>query len=100
MTYDFKLSCTLPASPGAVYDAWLGSAAHTAMTGGEAKIVKHIGGDHSAWDGYITGKTVELIEGKRIVQSWRTNRCGDDPPFDAQRRAFALKDRHAAEADP
>jgi hypothetical protein len=26
MTYDFKLSCTLPASPEAVYDAWLDSA--------------------------------------------------------------------------
>jgi activator of HSP90 ATPase len=79
MTYDFKLSCTLPASSEAVYDAWLDSAAHTAMTGGEAKIVKRVGGAHSAWDGCITGKTVELNPGKRIVQSWRTNRCGDDP---------------------
>jgi hypothetical protein len=31
MTYDFKLSCTLPASPGAIYDAWLDSAKHSAM---------------------------------------------------------------------
>jgi hypothetical protein len=23
MTYDFKLSCTLPATPQVVYDAWL-----------------------------------------------------------------------------
>ncbi len=33
MTYTFKLSCTLPAPPGAVCDAWLDSAGHTAMTG-------------------------------------------------------------------
>ena len=30
MTYDFKLSCTLPASPEVVYDAWLDSADWTA----------------------------------------------------------------------
>jgi uncharacterized protein YndB with AHSA1/START domain len=80
MTYDFKLSCTLPASPEAVYDAWLDSAAHSAMTGARAKIVKGVGGAYSAWDGYITGKTVELIPGQRIVQSWRTTEfAGDDP---------------------
>jgi uncharacterized protein YndB with AHSA1/START domain len=80
MTYDFKLSCTLPASPQAVYDAWLDSAAHSAMTGARAKIVKRVGGDHSAWDSYITGKTLELVPGERIVQSWRTTEfAGDDP---------------------
>ena len=80
MTYDFKLSCTLPARPQVVYDAWLDSAAHSAMTGAGAKIVKRVGGAHSAWDGYITGKTIELVAGKRIVQSWRTTQfAGDDP---------------------
>ena len=79
MTYDFKLSCTLTASPEAVYDAWLDSAAHGAMTGARAKIVKGVGGAYSAWDGYITGKTVELVPGKRIVQTWRTSEfAGDD----------------------
>jgi activator of HSP90 ATPase len=73
MTYDFKLSCTLPAAPQAVYDAWLDSAAHSAMTGGAAKIAKRVGGAYSAWDGYITGKTLELLPGKRIVQSWRAS---------------------------
>jgi activator of HSP90 ATPase len=80
MTYDFKLSCTLPATPQAVYDAWLDSAAHGAMTGGAAKIAKRVGGPYSAWDGYITGKTLELIPGKRIVQSWRTSKFGDGDP--------------------
>ena len=80
MSYNFTLSCTLPASPKAVYDAWLDSAEHSAMTGAEAKIVSRVGAAFSAWDGYITGKTVELIPGKRIVQSWRTTEfAGDDP---------------------
>src|SRR5262249_39651787 len=78
MTYDFKLSCTLPAAPEVVYDAWLDSAAHGDMTGGAAKIDNRVGGPYSAWDGYITGKTLELIPGKRIVQSWRTSEFGSD----------------------
>jgi uncharacterized protein YndB with AHSA1/START domain len=80
MTYDFKLSCMLPARPEAVYDAWLDSRAHSAMTGAGATVDKRVGGAHTAWDGYITGRTIELIPGKRIVQSWRTTRfAGDDP---------------------
>jgi len=45
MTYDFKLSCTLPANPQAVCDAWLDSAAHSPMTGAGAKIAKRVGGE-------------------------------------------------------
>jgi activator of HSP90 ATPase len=79
LTYDFKLSCTLPASPEAVYDAWLDSAAHSATTGAAAKVEKRVGGAHTAWDGYVAGKTLELIAAKRIVQSWRTTQfaCAD-----------------------
>ena len=36
MTYDFRLSCTLPASPEAVYDAWLESGRHGEMTAAKA----------------------------------------------------------------
>jgi activator of HSP90 ATPase len=80
MTYDFKLSCTFTASPETVYDAWLDSAAHSAMTGAAAKVEKRVGGAHSAWDGYIAGRTLELIPAKRIVQSWRTTQfTGADP---------------------
>ncbi len=80
MTYDFKLSCTLSATPQAVYDAWLDSAAHGAMTGGAATVDKRVGGAYSAWDGYIAGKTLELIPGKRIVQSWRTSEFAAGDP--------------------
>ena len=46
----------------------------------QAKIANRVGGAYSAWDGYITGKTVELIPAKRIVQSWRTTKFGADDP--------------------
>jgi activator of HSP90 ATPase len=80
LTYDFKLSCDLPAPPQAVYDAWLDSAAHSAMTGSEAKIGKHVGDRYTAWDGYIAGKTLELAPGRRIEQSWRTTEFDPKDP--------------------
>jgi activator of HSP90 ATPase len=80
MTYDFKLSCALPASPEAVYAAWLDSAEHSAMTGAAAEIANQVGGGYSAWDGYIIGKTLELIPDKRIVQTWRTTRFAANDP--------------------
>ena len=80
MTYDFKLSCTLPASPEAVYEAWLDSGRHSAMTGAPAKIGKRVGDAYFAWDGYIEGKTLELVPGRRIVQSWRTSEFADGDP--------------------
>jgi uncharacterized protein YndB with AHSA1/START domain len=80
MSYDFELSCTLPATPEAVYEAWLSSAAHGAMTGAKAKASKKVGAAFSAWDGYIVGKNIELVPGNRIVQSWRTSEFGPDDP--------------------
>jgi uncharacterized protein YndB with AHSA1/START domain len=73
MPYSYKLTATIPASPEAVYDAWLDSASHTGMTGATATASDRIGAEFTAWDGYITGRNIELVRGKRIVQSWRTS---------------------------
>ncbi|HEX8791205.1 MAG TPA: SRPBCC domain-containing protein [Polyangiaceae bacterium] len=68
-----RLTAVLPASADRVYAAWLDSTEHTRMTGGKAVVDPTVGGEHSAWDGYIEGKTLELEPGRRIVQSWRTS---------------------------
>jgi uncharacterized protein YndB with AHSA1/START domain len=76
-TVSIQLSALIPAAPKAVYDAWMSSEGHAAMTGGEAAMIDpRIGGQHSAWNGYISGETLELVPGKRIVQSWH---AGDFP---------------------
>ena len=72
-TYDFSVSDVIPASSDAIYDAWLSSDEHSAMTGGLAEIDPQVGGRYSAWDGYIEGETLELEPKRRIVQSWRTS---------------------------
>src|ERR1700730_3317909 len=80
MTYAFTLTDVIPASPQAIYDAWLDSRGHTAMTGSKAKMSNKLGDEVSAWDGYIRGKNVVLEPGKRIVQTWRTRKFTDVDP--------------------
>jgi activator of HSP90 ATPase len=72
MAYDFELTEILPDTPQQVYDAWMSSEGHTAMTGADATVDPRPGGQYTAWDGYITGHTVALEPGRRIVQTWRT----------------------------
>ena len=47
------------------------------MTGGEANCSDQVGEEFDAWDGYITGKNIELEPNRRIVQSWRTSQFAD-----------------------
>ena len=67
-----RVSATLPATPERIYQAWLDSETHSAFTGSAAQIESRIGGKFSAWDGYISGVTMELQPNRRILQSWRT----------------------------
>jgi activator of HSP90 ATPase len=75
MSFDFTVSDIIPASPPAIYQAWLDSKAHAAMTGGKpARVAAGLGGGFTVWDGYITGKNLALEPGRRIRQSWRTTK--------------------------
>ena len=77
MAYDFVLSTVLPASPQAVYDAWMSSEGHGEMTLTECTIDPRVGGEYEVGDGYITGRTTALEPGRRIVQTWRTSEFAD-----------------------
>ncbi len=49
---------------------------HAAMTGAAA--TSETTGEFTAWDGYITGRTLEAHPGKRLVQAWRTSQFPKD----------------------
>ena len=51
---------------------------HSQLTGGKAKITDKEGTSFSAYDGYCSGKNLQLIKGKLIVQSWRATDWNDD----------------------
>jgi activator of HSP90 ATPase len=70
----------IPASPEEVYDAFIDAKEHSAFTGSKATCDPRVGGGFTAWDGYITGKSLELERGKRIVQEWSTSEWPDGYP--------------------
>ncbi|GAB4197081.1 MAG: hypothetical protein OHK0013_04880 [Sandaracinaceae bacterium] len=74
------MEAELPAPPDVVYAAWIDGAQHGAMTGAPATSEPVVGGAHSAWDGYITGRYLVLAPNERIVQTWRTSEFGQDAP--------------------
>jgi activator of HSP90 ATPase len=80
MKNQFTISTVLPAEPEKVFRAWLSTKEHSAMTGSPAKVEPRVGGAFTAWDGYISGKTLELKPYTRIVQAWRTTEFSEKSP--------------------
>lgn len=76
----FELEARISAAPAAVYRAWLTGREHARMTGGPATGQPSVGADHSAWDGYIRGRNLELEPGVRLLQSWRTAEFPESAP--------------------
>ena len=72
MKGSFELKVRFPVNPQTLYDAWLDSEEHSNMTGGKASCSNKEGEGFSAWDGYISGKTIQLYPHTKIIQSWRT----------------------------
>ena len=79
-TDSIRVSAVIPADPGAIYEAWMSSKGHGAMTGTNATVTARVGGKFTASDGYISGTTLELEPGARIVQSWRTSEFAEEDP--------------------
>ena len=77
---EFQMEETFDATPEELFDSWLSSEGHTAMTGGEASITDGEGDDFTAWDGYITGKNLQLRRPGYIKQSWRTSEFPENQP--------------------
>jgi activator of HSP90 ATPase len=81
MTESFKVSTFFhKISAERIYRAWLDSQEHNGFTGSPAQVDPAVGGEFTAWDGYISGKTIELEPFHRIVQAWRTTEFPEDSP--------------------
>jgi len=62
----------ISATPDEVYETFMDAEKHSAFTGSRATCDPKIGGKFTAWDGYISGRNLELEKGKKIVQEWIT----------------------------
>ncbi len=61
------------ALPEEVYDVLLDPIKHSEFTGSKATGKPEVGAEFTAWEGYISGKNLELEKGKRILQEWSTS---------------------------
>lgn len=75
-----KQKTLIPATPDKVYDAFMEAKKHSAFTGSKATSDPKVGGEFTAWDGYISGRNLELVKGKKIVQEWSTTDWPDKFP--------------------
>ena len=67
---DFKKYYTLPVPPEEVYLALTNPATIQLWTGEPAIMSTDPGSEFSLWDGSITGKNLEFVPNKSIVQQW------------------------------
>jgi len=79
-TETIKQKVIIPATPIEVYEAFVDAKKHSEFTGSKAAFDPKIGGQFTAWDGYIFGKNLELERGKRIVQEWLTTDWPEGQP--------------------
>jgi activator of HSP90 ATPase len=70
-TKTLRQSVLLKATPHAVYEALMDSKKHAEFTRSPAVIRREVGAEFSAFDGWASGTTLELIPDKKIVQKWR-----------------------------
>ena len=102
MKINFEVSAEITAAPQEIYNAWLDSDQHSAMTGGKAIVSGVVGESFTAWDGYIEGRNIELEPGTKIIQHWRTSEFGNSDEnsrlevvFEARREGTIVTIRHS-----
>jgi activator of HSP90 ATPase len=66
----FKKTFKINAEPSDIYSALTNSCTIELWSGYPAKMSEEPGSDFSLWDGDITGKNLEFIKDKRVVQEW------------------------------
>ena len=66
-----KQTVLFNASPNDIFEMLMDSKKHSRFTGAPARISRKVVGKISAYEGYIEGENVELVQDKKIVQKWR-----------------------------
>ncbi|NQY11999.1 MAG: SRPBCC domain-containing protein [Flavobacteriales bacterium] len=80
MSLSFTVKTTIKASAETIYNAWLDSKEHSAMTGGVVTASSDVGGKYTAHNDYIGGENKELVANQKIVQTWRSTEFEEGEP--------------------
>src|SRR5215471_18104215 len=80
-------SIVLPASAESLFVMYTDPAKHAAITGAPVAINLEPGSPFQAFNGALTGATLQIIPQRLVIQSWRSTRFNDaDPRFDLDPR--------------
>jgi activator of HSP90 ATPase len=80
LTPPIRQSIALKASPGALFDAFLDSTEHSALTGAPAKISRRVGAPFTAFGGQLRGRNLLVVPKRMIVQAWRSRHWKTSDP--------------------
>ena len=91
----FKVTVKLNCTAKEVFKGWLDNKIHSEFTGGaKAKIDQNEGGSFNVYDGYITGKNLEIFPYKKIKQTWRTSDFDNKEEDSLLELQFTQKEDH------
>ena len=79
------------AKPVQVYDAYVNPKKHGEFTGASATGKAEAGEEFTAYDGYISGKHIELVAGRKIVDEWKTTEWPEGYPPSRLELALAVE---------
>ena len=78
-----------------LYNLYMDAKLHRAVIGAPVKIQMKEGTEFTAYDDYISGKNLQLIPGKLIVQSWWASDWDANEPVSTFILLFEQKDNDA-----
>jgi len=71
---------TFPVPPQELYRTFMNARLHAAAIGSTARISAKVGGKFSVFDDAIWGKTLHLVPGRLVVQTWRGSHWAKSDP--------------------
>lgn len=71
MPRTIQIAAQLPESPDRLFDMYLDPVIHAAFTGAPVTIAPNVGAEFRAFDGALSGRILQLVPKRLIVQAWR-----------------------------
>ena len=86
-------SVVLPAPAESLFAMYTDPAKHAAITGAPVAISVEPGSPFQAFNGALTGATLQIIPQRLVIQSWRSTKFKDGDPDSTLILAFTLTSR-------
>jgi len=73
MSKTIEQSVTFPVSAETLYQLYMDRGLHAKVTGAPVTMIPEAGGSFTAYGGALSGRNLELVPSRMIVQAWRAS---------------------------